>query len=80
MIRIILAFSALALLAFSAMPSNAKQYKYEIPMRPGVASSVIWLEGGCKTTLFKAQRARLAHFAAALESERMGLVGPMGLS
>jgi hypothetical protein len=33
-----LAFSTLALLAFSAMSSNAQQYKYETPMPPGVAS------------------------------------------
>jgi hypothetical protein len=33
-----LAFSTLALLAFSAVPSNAQQYKYETPMPPGVAS------------------------------------------
>jgi hypothetical protein len=36
--RLKLAFSALALLAFSAMPSSAQQYKYETPMPPGVAS------------------------------------------
>ena len=36
--RLKLAFSVLALLAFSAMASSAQQYKYETPTPPGVAT------------------------------------------
>jgi hypothetical protein len=34
----ILAFSTLAMITLSAMPSSAQQYKYETPMPPGVAT------------------------------------------